>query len=61
MDLKLKNHRVLISGAASGIGLATARLFAEEGASLVVWDVSGKVSEVATEFKNAGVSAEAFV
>ena len=61
MDLKLKNHRVLISGAASGIGLATARLFAEEGASLVLWDVSGKVSEVATEFKNAGVSAEAFV
>ena len=61
MDLKLKNHRVLITGAASGIGLATARLFAEEGASLVLWDVSSKVTEVATEFKNAGVEADAFI
>lgn len=61
MDLKLKNHRVLITGAASGIGLATARLFAEEGASLVLWDVSDKVSEVAAEFESIGVAAEAYV
>ncbi len=61
MDLKLKNHRVLVTGAASGIGLATARLFAEEGASLVLWDVSSKVIEIETEFKNAGVAVEAYV
>jgi 2-hydroxycyclohexanecarboxyl-CoA dehydrogenase len=61
VDLKLKNHRVLVTGAASGIGLATARLFAEEGASLVLWDVSSKVIEIETEFKNAGVAVEAYV
>lgn len=61
MDLKLKNHRVLITGAASGIGLATARLFADEGASLVLWDVSNKVIEVGAEFQNAGVATEAYV
>jgi NAD(P)-dependent dehydrogenase (short-subunit alcohol dehydrogenase family) len=61
VDLNLKNHRVLITGGASGIGLATARQFAEEGANLVLWDVSSKVSEVAAELKNAGVEAEAFV
>jgi 2-hydroxycyclohexanecarboxyl-CoA dehydrogenase len=57
VDLKLKNHRVLITGAASGIGLATARLFAEEGASLVLWDVSKQSeSRLLAEFKNAGVA-----
>lgn len=61
MDLKLKNHRVLITGAASGIGLTTARLFADEGASLVLWDVSSKVIEIETEFKNAGVAVEAYI
>lgn len=61
MDLKLKNHRVLITGAASGIGLATARLFAEEGASLVLWDVSSKVTEVCADLRNAGTTADSSV
>lgn len=38
MDLGLKNRVALISGAAGGIGLATARLLAEEGVQLVLTD-----------------------
>ncbi|MDZ5601842.1 SDR family oxidoreductase [Pseudomonas sp. RP23018S] len=39
MDLGLKNRVALISGAAGGIGLATARLLAEEGVRLVLTDL----------------------
>lgn len=38
MDLGLENRVALISGAAGGIGLATARLLAEEGVQLVLTD-----------------------
>ncbi|MBD9399053.1 SDR family NAD(P)-dependent oxidoreductase [Pseudomonas sp. PDM11] len=38
MDLGLKDRVALISGAAGGIGLATARLLAEEGVKLVLTD-----------------------
>ncbi len=36
MDLGLKNKIVLITGASGGIGAATARVFAREGAKLVL-------------------------
>lgn len=39
MDLGLNNRVALISGAAGGIGLATARLLAEEGVKLVLTDM----------------------
>ena len=49
MDLNLKGDTALITGAASGIGLATARVFAEEGCSLLLWDCSPTVKRVAED------------
>jgi 2-hydroxycyclohexanecarboxyl-CoA dehydrogenase len=45
MDLHLKDHTVLVVGGASGIGLATARAFASEGAHVALWDRSESVCE----------------
>ncbi len=49
MNLELSGRTTLITGAASGIGLATARRFADEGCSLLLWDVSPLVTNVAAE------------
>ncbi len=49
MDLGIKGHTALITGSASGIGLATAQAFAAEGCSLVLLDVSPKTDSVAQE------------
>ncbi|MFM7128562.1 MAG: SDR family NAD(P)-dependent oxidoreductase [bacterium] len=47
MDLELKGHSALITGGASGIGLATAEAFCREGCAAVLWDNSPRVAEVA--------------
>ena len=39
---RLENKSVLITGAASGIGRAAARLFAKEGAKLLLTDIQEK-------------------
>ncbi|MCR9208126.1 MAG: SDR family oxidoreductase [bacterium] len=56
MDLKLSGNTALVTGGASGIGLATARLFAEEGCSIQLWDVSPNVEEAAGELREHGVN-----
>lgn len=49
---------VLITGAASGMGRATARLFADEGAHVAVTDVHGSdVARVVDEIQREGLSA----
>jgi NAD(P)-dependent dehydrogenase (short-subunit alcohol dehydrogenase family) len=45
MDLNIRNLRVLVTAGASGIGLATARAFAREGARVHVCDVDAAALE----------------
>jgi 2-hydroxycyclohexanecarboxyl-CoA dehydrogenase len=45
--MKLNNKLALITGAASGIGLATAQAFAEAGAHVVLADINNETGEAA--------------
>jgi sorbitol-6-phosphate 2-dehydrogenase len=49
MDISFKGKAVFITGAASGIGLACARAFAESGASVAIADVSEDAGKKAAE------------
>lgn len=56
----LAGRIALITGAASGIGLATARLFAEQGACVVVADLNAqRAAEVATDLGGNDVAVGA--
>ena len=46
--LSLNGKTVLITGGAGGLGLATARAFAREGAKIVLWDLDEARGEKAT-------------
>ena len=59
---RLAGRVAVVSGAAAGIGRATAELFAEEGARVVAADVAGDaVREVAAGIRDAGGAATAVV
>ena len=56
---RLAGRRIVITGAASGIGRATARLFAREGASLALVDRDERgVGEVARETGSVGFQVD---
>ena len=55
MNLSFENKVVLVTGAASGLGLATAKAFAESGASVVLADWNEKEAQsAAQELANKG-------
>lgn len=54
-NFSITDKVAVITGAASGIGLAIANLFAEKGARLVLIDKSESVHAVAKEFADRGV------
>lgn len=49
--LSLKDRVALVTGAANGIGLATAKAYAVAGAKVVLIDISAKAEEVAKELE----------
>ena len=56
--MRLKNKRAIITAAASGMGLAGARLFAREGAALALVDVNQAALDAAVaELRDAGATA----
>jgi len=62
MNYPLKNKVALVTGAASGIGLATARAYAEAGASVVLADINNdRVNQAANELIAKGYQAKAVI
>jgi NAD(P)-dependent dehydrogenase (short-subunit alcohol dehydrogenase family) len=61
MGTVLKGKSAIVTGAASGIGRASAKLFAAEGASVVALDRSGEVEGTVASIKSAGGRAIALV
>jgi NAD(P)-dependent dehydrogenase (short-subunit alcohol dehydrogenase family) len=56
MQMRLEEKVAVITGAGSGVGRATARLFAAEGAKVVCADVSGDEDTVAAEIGDAAIA-----
>jgi 2-hydroxycyclohexanecarboxyl-CoA dehydrogenase len=62
MELELNGHVAVVTGGASGIGLACARGLAREGCRVALWDASAAVRDAATVITaDFGVSTLALV
>ena len=54
-----QNKTILVTGAASGVGLATAKVFAHEGANMIVADINNDgAAAVAKTLCDAHVDAK---
>lgn len=59
---RMDGKSVLVTGAAFGIGRATARKFAEEGANLLLQDIQGEpLTALTDELRSAGATVKAVV
>lgn len=59
LDRSVKGRAVIVTGAASGMGRATAHLFAQEGALVAVTDINeAGIAQVVAEIKAEGGRAE---
>jgi len=54
MTNRLAGKRAIVTGAGSGIGRATAKLFAAQGARVLIADVADTVSQTAAAIRDAG-------
>ncbi|MFC5701411.1 SDR family NAD(P)-dependent oxidoreductase [Cohnella faecalis] len=55
--MRFKDKSVIVTGGASGIGESTVRLFAAEGAKVVIADFSDRGEQLAEELKSQGCEA----
>ncbi len=55
--MRLKDKVALITGGANGIGLATAKRFAREGAKIILWDLAETGNQVIEDLKRKGHDA----
>ena len=58
--MNLQNKSVIVTGGASGIGLATVKRFAREGARVVIADLHGAKAEEAAQLAKAAGAGDAY-
>lgn len=55
MNYEMTGKKAIVTGGASGIGLAIAETLARSGASVAIWDINPKLEEAVAQVKKLGV------